>query len=76
MLSIPQRTDDEGVAFIRLRPHTRGRILVIHRDRHTGEVTEESARYEIAGRKDAGREFVLVLSDEFLAQLRQAGRRP
>ena len=76
MLSIPQRTDDEGVAFIRFRPHTRGRILVIHRDRHTGEVTEESVPYEVAGREDAGREFVLVLSDEFLTQLRQGGRRP
>jgi hypothetical protein len=56
--------------------HSQGELVVQYHDRETLLPVRESAPYQVAGREDAGREFVLVLSDEFLTQLRQAGRKP
>ena len=69
-------SDGRGIAHVYVPMHSQGELVVRYHDRETLLPVRESAPYEVAGREDAGREFVLVLSDEFLTQLRQAGRKP
>lgn len=65
-------TDGQGLARIAVPPHSRGRFYVERFDKETMKMVREDVPYEIAGPEDAGREFVLPLSEGFLEQLLDA----
>lgn len=65
-------TDVAGKALIFVPPHTQGQFIVAYRTEGSAATIHEGIPYSVAGPEDAGREFVLVLSDEFLEQLRSA----
>jgi len=49
--------------------HSTGRFCVGHFVRQTGRPVEESVPYEVGDEQDAGKEFLLQLSDEMIALL-------
>ena len=65
-------TDDQGLARVATPQNSQGRFVVEYFDRESMTAVREGTPYEIRGPQDEGREFVLVLSDEFLEQLRNA----
>lgn len=65
-------TDPEGRALVNAPQNSRGQFVVEYPDRESMTVVREGTPYEVRGSEDEGREFVLVLSDEFLGQLRKA----
>lgn len=62
-------TDSKGLVFLHVAPHSKGQFVVIYHDRATQTQLEESTPYEVGGEEDAGREFILQISDEMLARL-------
>jgi hypothetical protein len=78
ILSFPERmsyrgrgavTDGEGFARVYVPPHSQGQLVVEYRDRQTWKPVRESTPYRVGGEEDAGRKFVLRLSDGFLEEL-------
>lgn len=69
-------TGTTGKTRARLPPASRGKFVVSRYGGPEQPRLEESTPYEVGGPEDAGREFVLTLSDTFLEQLLggQAGR--
>ncbi len=65
-------TDGQGVARVDVPPHSQGQLFVEYYDLEAREKIRQGTPYRVAGHEDAGREFVLMLSDEFLAQLLEA----
>lgn len=65
-------TDAQGIAMCIVPFHSWGRLRVIRFDRQTRMMSEESTPYAVAGEEDAGKEFVLTLSDDFLQRVREA----
>lgn len=59
-------TDSAGLALIYLEHNSKGEFVVAHRDRETNELFREGIHYEVGGEEDAGKEFVLQLSDEMI----------
>ena len=47
------------------------KFSVAYRDNETDETLRESIPYEVHGEEDAGKEFILQLSDEILTKLSQ-----
>jgi len=64
-------SNENGVAFFGVPPHSKGRFSVYYRGGRGDPVRpfSESITYEIGGEKDVGRQFTLQLSDEMLYQL-------
>ena len=65
-------TDAAGIARIRVAIHSTGRFVVQYADPRTKTAIREETPYQVAGPKDAGREFVLQLSKEFLERVLEA----
>jgi hypothetical protein len=68
--SVPHNTDEQGIARFHVVPNSTGSFGVLHHGTD-GIPLKETVDYKVGGREDAGREFVLQLSDEMLAQLLQ-----
>jgi hypothetical protein len=66
-------TSTTGTTRAHLPPASRGKFVVFRYGGPEQPRVEESTPYEVAGPEDAGREFVLTLSDAFVEQL-LAGR--
>jgi hypothetical protein len=66
-------TDAQGAATWGVPPHSAGWFRVVYYDRQVRTASEESTPYAVAGEEDAGKEFVLQLSDAFLQKLRESG---
>jgi hypothetical protein len=62
-------TDTTGVAHLPVAAHFSGRAFVEYQDPRTNTTAREAVPCRIAGPEDAGREFVLQLSDTFPEQL-------
>lgn len=62
-------TNDEGTARLRVAAHFTGRLIVEYHDARTRTTIREGAPCRLDGQQDAGREFVIQLSDEFLGRL-------
>jgi hypothetical protein len=62
-------TNTAGIARLPVAAHFSGRVIAEYKDPRTNAVTRETAPCQIGGPEDAGREFVLSLSDAFLEQL-------
>jgi hypothetical protein len=67
-------TDGEGNVQVWVAPNSYGRLAVECRDNDTRSTVRAEIPYRVGGQEDAGREFVLPLSDEFLAQLRKSNQ--
>lgn len=61
-------SDGEGRAHVHIPPNSQGQLIVDFFDRETRTNVREGISYQIAD-EDAGKEFVLSLSDEFLKGL-------
>jgi hypothetical protein len=68
--SVPHNTDEQGLARFHVVPNSTGSFGVFCGSRESGPLNA-TVDYEVGGPEDAGREFVLRLSDEMLAQLLQ-----
>ena len=64
-----QSTDRNGALTMYVPAHSTGRFCVGHFVRQTGRPVEESVPYEVGDEQDAGKEFLLQLSDEMIALL-------
>jgi len=62
-------TDSEGLTHLNVPPHSDGIFAVEYFDQEAMVPVRQSTPYAVAGPEDAGREFVLRLSDAFLEQL-------
>ena len=63
-------TDENGIAFLYVSPHSKGKFIVQHYEKPLlDKPLQESTVYEVAGEKDAGKQFTLQLSDEMLYHL-------
>jgi hypothetical protein len=62
-------THEDGIALVRVATYSSGQFVVIYHDRASQTQLEESTPYEAGGGEDAGRQFVLQLSDEMLYHL-------
>ncbi len=62
-------TDVEGLAHVYVPPHSQGQLAAEYDDDQTGTTVREGIAYQVGGDEDAGKEFVLSLSDEFLKEL-------
>ena len=62
-------TNGDGIAHLFVVPNSEGYFIVECWDKETRRLVWEGAPYRVAGPQDAGREFVLPLSDAFLEQL-------
>lgn len=65
-------TDVEGCAPIHVPPHSQGQLVAEYDNDQTGATVREGVAYQVGGDEDAGKEFVLSLSDEFLKGLRES----
>jgi len=68
--SVSHNTDEQGVARFHVVPNSTGSFGVLHHDETVG-VLKETLDYKVGGPEDAGREFILQLSDELVALLLQ-----
>lgn len=68
--SVPHNTDEQGIARFHIVPNSIGSFGVLYHS-NDGFHLKETLDYRVAGREDAGREFVFPLSDELLAHLLQ-----
>jgi len=66
--SVSHNTDEQGIARFHVVPNSTGSFGVLHHDDKVG-VLKETSDYKVGGPEDAGREFVLKLSDEMVALL-------
>ncbi len=64
-------TGTDGTVGIHVPVQSSGTFRVGYVDREAGRFIEETIPYRVAGPEDAGREFVLRLSDKFLKELRE-----
>ncbi len=64
---ITHNTDEQGLARFHVIPHSTGSFGVLYHD--DGTPLKETVDYQVGGSEDAGREFVLRLSDEMLTCL-------
>ncbi|MGD8499186.1 MAG: hypothetical protein PVJ86_00980 [Phycisphaerales bacterium] len=63
-------TNEDGIAFLYVPPHSKGRFTVRHYEEPLpDEPLRESTVYEVGGEEDAGKQFTLQISDEMLYQL-------
>ncbi|UCG56798.1 MAG: Ig-like domain-containing protein [Phycisphaerales bacterium] len=63
-------TDEDGIALVNVVDRSAGEFVVVHPLDNVGrELLREGVPYEIVGEEDAGRQFVLQLSDEMLLRL-------
>jgi hypothetical protein len=62
-------TEGGGVAFLYVPPHSQGQFAVEFRPAGAQDSIREGIPYQIGGAEDAGREFILLLSDAFVKQL-------
>lgn len=62
-------TESGGVAFLYVPPHSQGQFAVEYRPAGAQDSVSEGIPYQVGGEEDAGREFVLLLSDAFVKQL-------
>ncbi|MEN6574803.1 MAG: hypothetical protein ABFD90_00560, partial [Phycisphaerales bacterium] len=62
-------TDVEGCAHVYVPPHSQGQLVAEYDNDQTGNTVREGIAYLVAGDEDAGKEFILPLSDEFLKGL-------
>ncbi len=69
-------TDERGVARVYVPPHSQGQLFVELYDVEARAKIRQDTPYRVAGHEDTGREFVLVLSSEFLEQLLKSGKTP
>jgi len=67
---ISHNTDEQGIARFHVVPNSTGSFGVLYHD-DKGVNLKETLDYKVGGPEDAGREFVLQLSDEMLALLLQ-----
>jgi hypothetical protein len=65
-------TDVEGCVPIHVPPHSQGQLAAEYDDDQTETTVREGVAYQVGGDEDAGKEFVLSLSDEFLKGLRES----
>jgi protocatechuate 3,4-dioxygenase beta subunit len=69
--SVRQLTDASGIVKVRVPSRSTGKFSVWHFDRQTLERQEENVTFAVGAEEDAGKEFTLSLSDEFIAALRR-----
>jgi hypothetical protein len=62
-------SDRNGIAFINVPPYSKGEFAVVYYDKLTSTTLREAIPYEVAGEDDAGRQFILQLSDEMISSL-------
>lgn len=62
-------TNEQGIAWLHVPRYSNGKFVVQHYERMGEKPISESTPYEVGGDEDAGREFILPLSDEFLELL-------
>lgn len=67
---IAHNTDEQGIARFYVVPNSTGSFGVLHHNDDGVHLTE-TLDYEVGGPEDAGREFVLQISDELIAYLLQ-----
>ncbi len=67
---VPHNTDEQGIARFHVVPNSTGSFGVFYSD-GKGAFLKETLDYTVGGPEDAGREFVLKLSDEMLSLLLQ-----
>ena len=64
-------SNENGIAVLYVDENSKGEFSVAYRDNETDETLRESIPYEVHGEEDAGKEFILQLSDEILTKLSQ-----
>lgn len=72
VLGTTHNTDDNGLATLRVAPHSRGQLGVFPfalLDRRAHGSRPETVPFEVGGIEDQGRQFTLVLSEELLTVL-------
>jgi hypothetical protein len=65
---LPHNTDESGVARFNVIPHSEGKFGVLYHGEDGLHLTE-TIPYKIAGEEEAGRQFIMRLSDDMLYHL-------
>ncbi len=65
---LPHNTDESGTARFHVAPHSQGTLGVLYHGEDGRHLTE-TISYEIAGGEEAGRQFIMQLSDDMLYHL-------
>jgi hypothetical protein len=68
--SVSHNTDEQGIARFHVVPNSAGSFGVLYHDDKVGAL-KEILDYKVGGPEDAGREFVLKLSDDMVSLLLQ-----
>jgi hypothetical protein len=73
---LPIITDEKGIAMAYVAPNSQGQFIVEDSVNGLPGSMREGTDYQVRGHEDAGRQFVLQLSDSLLGQLRANKSRP
>ncbi|MEJ2650151.1 MAG: Ig-like domain-containing protein, partial [Sedimentisphaerales bacterium] len=66
-------TDENGYVSLQVVPYSSGKFAIVYLNRETRENLNESVNYQVSGPEDAGKEFLLQISDEMLYRILNQG---